>query len=61
MDNANNIAPGTMPSIIFRHSPPGKYDHAPQGTLCVVNEIGEDEATYKQVSKDESVPLWEKM
>lgn len=68
-ENTNNIAPGSMPSIIFRRSPPGQYDHAPQGTLCVVSVKCEDkesegcthEHTYKQNSKDESVPVWEKM
>lgn len=58
MEDTNNLAPGSMPKIIFRVSAPGKYDHAPQGTLCVVNEIGEDDATYKQNSEDESNPVW---
>lgn len=57
-ENDVKFAPGSMPNIIFRRSPPGQYDHAPQGTLCVVNEIGEEEATYKQSSEDESNPEW---
>lgn len=60
-ENTNKNDLCSMPKIIFRRSPPGQYDHAPQGTLCSVNEVGEHEATYKQSSNDESNPVWIKM
>lgn len=53
-------APGTMPKIIIRHGQPGKHDHAPQGTLCLVH--GEDcENTYRQMSPEEDEPYWLEM
>lgn len=56
--NTNKFELGSMPKIIFRRSMPGQYDHAPQGTICYVNELDEEEVIYKQSSQDESNPVW---
>jgi hypothetical protein len=51
-----------LPEVITRRSAPNKYDQAPYGTRCVVVD---DEKTilehYKQISKDEENPMWEKI
>lgn len=69
---AVKIEPEGMPPIILRHSHPSKLDHAPKGTLCLVkNEEDGDVSlkksktktgnTYRQMSDDESDPVWIEM
>jgi hypothetical protein len=43
-----------LPGTIRRHSAPTVYDHAAQGTKCIVH----DELLYIQMSSDEDNPNW---
>lgn len=48
-----------MNPILIRHGEPSKYDHCEYGTLCkVMITPTERYDLYKQVSKDESEPIW---
>lgn len=45
---------------LIRYSAPGKYDEAPIGTECIVINSGEaPKMLYRQMSQDETNPLWE--
>lgn len=45
-------------NTIVRYSKPNKFDHAIQGTQCIV--ITDDETfLYLQISSDEGNPRWE--
>ncbi len=46
-----------LPSVLHRFSIPNSYDHAPQGTQCVVTEAG-TKTVYVQKSDDEEIPCW---
>jgi len=45
--------------MLIRHSPPGKYDHAPSGTMCAVLKRGEQFELFVQMSQNEEEPRWE--
>lgn len=42
------------PDVLRRHSTPTMYDHAPKGTLCIVQE----QLLYIQNSEDDNKPNW---
>jgi hypothetical protein len=42
------------PSTIVRRSAPHEYDHAPQGTQCIVD----NKELYIQTCADENSPCW---
>ena len=44
------------PTIIFRHSPPNKYDQAAYGTEC---HILSSEVIYIQKSMNDAEPDWQ--
>jgi hypothetical protein len=41
-------------NTIYRHSAPNSFDHAEQGTNCIVNE----KELYIQTAQDETNPNW---
>lgn len=43
---------------IYRFSIPGKYDHAPQGTICSVPMTKTEFEIYCQTSEEEDYPTW---
>jgi hypothetical protein len=49
-----------LPKIIFRHSPPGKLDHAQRGTKCHILKSFQSHAdVYIQLSQNDEDPIWE--
>ncbi len=48
------------PKVLIRHSPPGKLDHAPRGTVCkVFYPMSEQFDLWKQFGSNESSPDWQ--
>lgn len=47
-----------MTPTLIRHGEPSKYDHCEYGTLCKVMVNSDRYDLYRQMSKDESNPLW---
>lgn len=45
-------------NTLIRHGAPTKYDHAPQGTKCIVMVNNQESEVYIQTSSDEANPLW---
>lgn len=45
------------PTVIQRFGPPNIYDQYPFGTICNV----QDGSIYKQISRDETTPSWERL
>jgi len=49
-----------MEKMLVRHDEPGKYDQAPQGTLCKSLKVHSVEFDiYMQISSQEDNPHWE--
>lgn len=48
-------------TVLERHSKPGQYDHAPQGTKCRVILQETRVEWYEQRSTQEDEPRWEKV